>query len=140
MVCECSVQQSMTYDFTDHKVSGIDREEKRLIDRTDYDAKWIGRNLKRLRKEKKLTVDEVRKYLGVGSVQAVYKYESGKSYPPADAMFALMQLYEADLFDILCGRENRPAVTAVDVTRKWRRNREKQCLFYYRGYIGRRAG
>ncbi len=130
----------MTYDFTDRKISGIDREEKRLIDRTDYDARWIGRNLKRLRIQKKLTVDEVRRYLGVGSVQAVYKYESGKSYPPSDAMFALMQLYEADLFDILCGRENRPVITEAEVPGKWRRIRAKQCLSFYRGYIGRRAG
>ena len=84
----------MTYDFTDRKISGIDREEKRLIDRTDYDARWIGRNPKRLRIQKKLTVDEVRRYLGVGSVQAVYKYESGKSYPPSDAMLSLIHISE----------------------------------------------
>lgn len=69
--------------------------------------KVIGENLRRLREEKSLSVDEVREYLRLGSVQAVYKYEKGKSYPQADTMFALMELYEASLSDITCKHENR---------------------------------
>jgi len=69
--------------------------------RPEYDMKVIGQNLKRLRESKNLSVDEVREYLCLGSVQAVYKYEKGKSYPQADTMFALMELYEADLHDIV---------------------------------------
>ena len=111
-----------------------------MINRPEYDAKSIGRNLKRLREAKKLTVDEVRRYLGVGSVQAIYKYEAGKSYPPADAMFALMQLYEADLYDILCGRERRPSVTEMEAAREWRQRGRRRCINYYRGSIVRKAG
>lgn len=73
--------------------------------RQEYDRKLIGRNLKHLRKAKNLSVDEVRRYLCLGSVQAVYKYEKGQSYPQADTMFALMELYEADLNDIICNYE-----------------------------------
>lgn len=69
--------------------------------RPEYDMKIIGENLKRLRKAKGLSVDEVREYLRLGTTQAVYKYESGKGYPQADTMFALMELYEADLHDIV---------------------------------------
>lgn len=111
-----------------------------MINRPKYDAEWIGRNLKRLRMAKKLTVDEVRRYLGVGSVQAVYKYEEGKSYPPADTMFALMQLYEADLYDILCGSDHRPCVTEVRTTKEWRRCRLRRCVDFGREYIGRKVG
>lgn len=120
--------------------SELYREERTVINRPKYDAEWIGRNLKRLRMAKKLTVDEVRKYLGVGSVQAVYKYEEGKSYPPADTMFALMQLYEADLYDILCGSDHRPRVTEVRTTKEWRRCRLRRCVDFGREYIGRKAG
>ena len=60
-----------------------------------------GKNLKRLRENKELTVEEVREYLRLGSVQAVYKYERGESYPQADTMFALMQLYGASVEDIV---------------------------------------
>lgn len=68
--------------------------------RPEYDPKIIGENLKRLRKEKSLSVEEVKEYLRLGSVQAIYKYENGKGYPQADTMFALMELYEASLSDI----------------------------------------
>lgn len=79
--------------------------------RPEYDMKVIGQNLKRLREAKKLSVDEVREYLCLGSVQAVYKYEKGKSYPQADTMFALMELYEANLYDIVTNYEegNEPS-------------------------------
>ncbi|MBQ2257411.1 MAG: helix-turn-helix transcriptional regulator [Lachnospiraceae bacterium] len=70
--------------------------------RPEYDMKIIGRNLKRLREGKNLSVDEVRKYLQLGSVQAIYKYENGTNYPQADTMFALMELYDADLCDLVC--------------------------------------
>ena len=71
-----------------------------MICRPEYDMKMIGQNLRRLRIAKKLSVDDVRKYLCLGSVQAIYKYEKGKCYPQADTMFALMELYGADLKDI----------------------------------------
>ena len=83
----------------------VQKEESIMRYRPEYDMKVIGQNLKRLREAKKLSVDEVREYLCLGSVQAVYKYEKGKSYPQADTMFALMELYEADLYDIVTNYE-----------------------------------
>lgn len=74
-----------------------------MIYRPEYDMASIGQNLRKLREARHLTVEEVREYLCLGSVQAVYKYERGKSYPQADTLFALMELYEADLFDIIGG-------------------------------------
>ncbi len=68
--------------------------------RPEYDLKIVGQNLKRLRKAKNLTVKNVRDYLCLGSVQAIYKFESGKGYPQTDTMFALMELYDASLYDI----------------------------------------
>ena len=72
-----------------------------MICRPEYDMKVVGANLRRLREAKHLSVDDVREYLCLGSVQAVYKYEKGKSYPQADTMFALMELYGAGLYDII---------------------------------------
>lgn len=69
--------------------------------RPEYNPKVIGEKLRRLRKEKCLSVKEVQEYLRIGSVQAIYKYENGKGYPQADTMFALMELYEADINDII---------------------------------------
>ena len=77
-----------------------------MIHRPEYDMKIIGKNLKRLRKEKHLSVEQVREYLCLGTVQSVYKYERGLSYPQADTMFALMELYEANLEDIIKDNED----------------------------------
>ena len=81
--------------------------------RPEYDIKVIGQNLKRLRSAKHLSVDYVREYLRLGSVQAVYKYENGKSYPQADTMFALMELYGASLHDIVGKHEEDDKSSSV---------------------------
>lgn len=70
--------------------------------RREYDAKLIGKNLKRLRKSKHLSVEQVREYLGLGSVQAIYKYEAGRNYPQADLLLALLELYDADYVELIC--------------------------------------
>ena len=75
--------------------------EKSMRHRPEYDLKVIGENLKRLRKKNGFSVDEVREYLHMGTVQAIYKYERGAGYPPADMLLALMDLYHADYHDIV---------------------------------------
>lgn len=81
-----------------------------MLNRPEYNPKVIGRNLKRLRLAKSLTVEDVRKYLRLGSVQAVYKYESGQSYPQADALLALMQLFGAEVADLIYEYDATPVV------------------------------
>ncbi len=66
-----------------------------------FDIKVVGQNLRRLRKENNLSVKQVRDYLGLESVQAIYKYENGKGYPQVETMFALMKLYNATIEDII---------------------------------------
>ena len=69
--------------------------------RREYDIKLVGKNLRRLREEKNLSVEDVRAYLCLGSVQAIYKYEWGRNYPQADVLLALLELYEADYRDLV---------------------------------------
>ena len=64
-----------------------------MMKRPEYSAEIVGQNLKRLRRESGYTVDEIRDYLCLGSMQAVYKYENGRGYPSADVLLALMSLY-----------------------------------------------
>lgn len=75
--------------------------------RREYDLKMIGRNLKRLREERQLSVEDVREYLCLGSVQAVYKYEAGQNYPQADVLMALLELYEADFRELIFEQMSR---------------------------------
>lgn len=76
----------------------------------------VGKNLKRLREARHLSVEDVRRYLRLGSVQAIYKYEKGKGYPQADTMFALMELYGANLYDIVHEREEDLASSSLIFT------------------------
>lgn len=108
--------------------------------RREYDIRMVGQNLRRLREAKNLTVEEVRAYLQLGSVQAVYKYAAGRSYLPTDAMFALMQLYQADLYDILCDCEKRPALESVRITQVQRSRRVNKFWEVYKDYLHNNAG
>lgn len=103
--------------------------------RREYDMKWIGCNLRSLRKVKKLTVKEVSRYLRQASVQTIYKYEAGKCYPSVDVLLALMQLYEADLYDILCGTGSRPVPEPRYMTKPQQIRQLKGCLNIYRSYL-----
>lgn len=79
-----------------------------MSDKTEYSMKVIGRNLRRLRRKNHLSVEEVRQHLGLGSVQAIYKYENGLSYPPLDKFLTMLELYEAQWQDVVrgsCGDE-----------------------------------
>ena len=69
--------------------------------RKDYDMRVIGKNLRKLRIQNGYSIEEIREYLCLGSVQAVYKYELGTSYPPGDTLLALMEIYHADVYDII---------------------------------------
>ncbi len=97
--------------------------------RREYDPKVVGRNLKRLREERGYTVEEIREYLCLGSVQAVYKYENGKSYPAADALLALMELYDVKVQDIVesCRTDRfRQVVLLFFHKVKWRERTERR--------------
>lgn len=67
--------------------------------RPEFDFKIIGKNLKRLRIENNMTVEEVREYMQLGTVQSVYKWERGDGLPQADSLLALMQLYGENRID-----------------------------------------
>jgi transcriptional regulator with XRE-family HTH domain len=74
--------------------------------RPEYDFRVIGHNLKQLRMAKKLTVEDVREYMQLGSVQAVYKWERGDSLPQADSLMALLDLYNVHNFEVLIQEES----------------------------------
>lgn len=46
--------------------------------RPEYNNKLIGKNLRRCRQAKSLSVEQVREYLRLGSLQAIYKWEEEK--------------------------------------------------------------
>ncbi|MBQ9990468.1 MAG: helix-turn-helix transcriptional regulator [Lachnospiraceae bacterium] len=69
--------------------------------RKEIDSQMFGSNLRFYRNLRGYTVEEVREYLCLGSAQSVYKWESGKNFPQADTLIALMELYEIDYRELL---------------------------------------
>lgn len=69
--------------------------------RPEYDLDATGRNMRRIRTERNLSVDDVRRYMKLESVQAVYKWELGRCFPSADNLMALAELYEVHPAELL---------------------------------------
>lgn len=66
-----------------------------------------GRNIKRLRQAKGLSVKELQDYFGFEDPQAIYKWQQGRSLPRADHLFALSVLLEVTMEQILVPTERR---------------------------------
>ena len=75
------------------------------------DTTATGKNIKRLRLERGLTVAQVAEYLGFASQQSVYHWENGTSLPSIDNLFILCDLYHLSAHDIIIVRKTHNAVT-----------------------------
>lgn len=74
------------------------------------DRKRTGIHLRRLMDERGLSVKDVKQYLGLGSVQSVYHWLNGLSMPTIDNLYALSELFQMSVDDMLCGdRQYVPA-------------------------------
>ena len=71
--------------------------------RREYDFHVIGNNLKKLRLMNNMTVENVKEYMQLGTVQAIYKWERGDCLPQADTLLALMELYGVSRIDRVTG-------------------------------------
>ena len=60
-----------------------------------------GENITRLRQMRGLSVRDVQTYFGFEEPQAIYKWQRGKSLPTVDNLYALSDLLEVPMNDIL---------------------------------------
>ena len=67
------------------------------------DKKKTGIRLRRIMDSKDISVKDVQQYLGLGSVQSVYHWLNGISLPTVDNMYALSELFQMPVDDMLCG-------------------------------------
>ena len=65
----------------------------------------IGARIRELRIKNKLTVEQVRDFLGLESTQAIYKWQKGKSLPTVDNLYALGTLLDVPMEEILVRRK-----------------------------------
>lgn len=74
------------------------------------DRKRTGIRLRRIMDERGLSVKDVQQYLELGSVQSVYHWLNGLSMPTIDNLYALSELFQMPIDDLVCG--NRDSVFA----------------------------
>ena len=71
------------------------------------DRKKTGIRLRRIMDERGLSVKDVQQYLELGSVQSIYHWLNGLSMPTIDNLYALSELFQMPIDDMVCGnREN----------------------------------
>ena len=71
------------------------------------DKRKTGIQLRKLMDEKGLSVKDVQQYLGLGSVQSVYHWLNGISLPSVDNLYALSELFQVSIDEMLCGNRKR---------------------------------
>ena len=72
------------------------------------DLTATGENIRRLRIERGLTVRDLQKYFGFEEPQAIYKWQRGQSLPTVDNLYALGNLLEISMDEILVPVRNQP--------------------------------
>ena len=72
-----------------------------MIRRPEYSMRGTGERIRELRRERNISVEQIRKFLQFQSAQAIYKWENGKCFPMADNLMALAKLFEVNPADIM---------------------------------------
>ena len=71
------------------------------------DKKKTGIHLRKIMDERGLSVKDIQRYLGLGSVQSVYHWLNGLSIPSVDNLYALSELFQISMDDMLCGSRRK---------------------------------
>ena len=71
------------------------------------DTKATGARIRELRKERHLKVEDVARFMGFESEQAVYKWQRGDSLPTVDNLYALSRLFGTSVDNRLRGNKER---------------------------------
>ena len=70
------------------------------------DSAATGRNIIRLRTERNLSVRDLQNYFGFAEPNAIYHWQKGKTLPSVDNLYALSELFEVPMNEILVAKPN----------------------------------
>ena len=73
--------------------------------RPEYDLKKRGEQIRKLRRERGISVEQIREYMQFCSSQAIYKWEKGMCFPQADNLMALAKLFGVNPNDIMVEKD-----------------------------------
>lgn len=95
------------------------------------DTKATGARIRELRKARHLKVEDVARFRGFESEQAVYKWQRGDSLPTVDNLYALSRLFGTSVDNILRGNKERDEDLSLFVFEKLnQRYRETGTAFW----------
>ena len=97
------------------------------------DKRETGINLRRIMDKRGITVKEGQEWLGLGSVQSVYHWLDGSSMPTIDNLYALSELLQVPIDDMLCGNRELKRNDG-------QRNFAKRVQCYYKKLVERIQG
>lgn len=69
--------------------------------------KETGLKLRKIMDEKDFSVKDVQQYLELGSVQSVYHWLNGISMPTIDNLYALSELFQVPIDEMICGTRKK---------------------------------
>lgn len=69
------------------------------------DLEATGRNIVRLRRERRLTVRDLQRYFGFEEPRAIYKWQRGENLPSVDNLYALSRILQVPMDSILVPRQ-----------------------------------
>ena len=72
-----------------------------------------GVNLHRIMDKRGITPKDIKKFLNLGSIQTVYNWCNGLNMPTVDNLYALSQLFQVPIDEIICG--NRKAIRSEPI-------------------------
>lgn len=89
-------------------------EKMSLVSFPVIDPAATGRNIMRLRLEQGLTVRDVQVFFGFEEPQAIYKWQSGKSLPTIDNLYALSALLDVRMDEILVAAKPELKIAEIE--------------------------
>jgi len=111
-------------------------EERKVLMFPLINKRETGIRLRRIMDRLGLSARDVQEYLGLGCVQSVYRWLDGQSMPTVDNLYALSELFQMPMDEIVCG--NRAPI-ATDEVSEMPSSMDRRVLAYCEMLFGKEA-
>lgn len=88
-----------------------------------------GINLRRIMDKRGIEAKDIQEYLNLSSIQSIYNWLNGLNMPTIDNLYALSQLLQVSIDEIVCG--NRKAIIPEKIV-ILECSRDRRLYFYYK--------
>ena len=78
------------------------------------DKKATGNRIKGIMEQKKISVKDLKEYLGLSCVQSVYHWLDGTCLPTLDNLYAMSQLFGTSIDAMVCGNRRSTVPQMLD--------------------------